>query len=262
MARTQKYTEELLLEAVVKYAETERGKIKATELADWAGANITGLEGVRDYHFMRPAREKNPQTGAVIVRQKSCTVRMDEINKARSLTAQISRNALLKASTIEEFMNQPGFIQRRQIAETRETVDRLASRNENLSRANEALRAENKGFHEKLETLTETTRRLQDTQRRLMKQVTYLMKAADEKARKTALAEMGLTDGSVDLDVYTRNLGQEIGSVMDLRKVLGRFLLEEANPARKATSESADSKTLAEEVLSGIDFSGGKGETD
>ena len=125
MARTQKYTEELLLEAVVKYAETERGKIKATELADWAGANITGLEGVRDYHFMRPAREKNPQTGAVIVRQKSCTVRMEEINKARSLTAQISRNALLKASTIEEFMNQPGFIQRRQIAETRETVDCL-----------------------------------------------------------------------------------------------------------------------------------------
>lgn len=95
-----------------------------------------------------------------------------------------------------------------------------------------------------------------------MKQVTYLMKAADEKARKTALAEMGLTDGSVDLDVYTRSLGQEISSVMDLRKVLGKFLLEEANPAMKEISESADSKTLAEEVLSGIDFSGGKGETD
>lgn len=187
---------------------------------------------------------------------------MDEINRARSLTAQISRNALLKASTIEEFMNQPGFIQRRQIAETRETVDRLASRNENLSRANEALRAENKGFHEKLETLTEDIRCLRDTQGRLTKQVTHLMKAADEKARKTALAEMGLTDGSVDLDVYTRSLGQEISSVMDLRKVLGRFLLEEANPARMDTSESADSKTLADEVLSGIDFSGGKGETD
>ena len=159
-------------------------------------------------------------------------------------------------------MNQPGFIQRRQIAETRETVDRLASRNENLSRANEALRAENKGFHEKLETLTETTRRLQDTQRRLMKQVTYLMKTADEKARKTALAEMGLTDGSVDLDVYTQSLGQEIGSAMDLRKVLGKFLLEDANPAMMEISESEGRKTLAEEVISGIDFSGGKVETD
>ena len=146
MARTQKYTEELLLEAVVKYAETGRGKIKATELAEWAGANVTGLEGVRDYHFMRPVREKDPQTGAVTMRRKPCTVRMDEINRARSLTAQISRNTLLKASTIEEFMNQPGFIQRRQIAETRETVGRLAAKNESLSRANEALRAENKSF--------------------------------------------------------------------------------------------------------------------
>ena len=237
MARTQKYTEELLLEAVVKYAETKRGKIKATELAEWAGANISGLEGVRDYHFM--------------------TARMDEINRARSLTAQISRNTLLKASTIEEFMNQPGFIQRRQIAETRETVGRLAAKNESLSRANEALRAENKSFRKGMEQLTEDIRRLQDTQGRLTKQVMYLMKAADEKSRKEALADMGLSDRSVDLDVYTRSLEQEIVSVMDLRKVLGKFLLEEANPAVPGAGSDSD-KTMAEEVLSGIDFSGGK----
>ena len=257
MARTQKYTEELLLEAVVKYAEAESGKIKATELAAWAAVNISGLEGVRDYHFMRPVRERNLQTGVVMVRHKLCTVRMDEINRARSLTAQISRNTLLKASTIEEFMNQPGFIQRRQIAETRETVGRLAAKNESLSRANEALRAENKSFRKGMEQLTEDIRRLQDTQGRLTKQVMYLMKAADEKSRKEALADMGLSDRSVDLDVYTRSLEQEIGSVMDLRKVLGKFLLEEANPAMPG-AESDGSKTLAEEVLSGIDFSGGK----
>lgn len=261
MARTQKYTEELLLEAVVKYAETKRGKIKATELAEWAGANISGLEGVRDYHFMRPAGEKNPQTGAVTVRQKSCTARMDEINRARSLTAQISRNTLLKASTIEEFMNQPGFIQRRQIAETRETVGRLAAKNESLSRANEALRAENKSLRKGMEQLTEDIRRLQDTQGRLTKKVMYLMKAADEKSRKAALEDMGLSDRSVDLDVYTRSLEQEIVSVMDLRKVLGKFLLEEANPAVPGAESDSD-KTMAEEVLSGIDFSGGKDEED
>ena len=83
------------------------------------------------------------------------------------------------------------------------------------------------------------------------------MKAADEKSRKAALADMGLTDRNVDLDVYTRSLEQEIGSVMDLRKVLGKFLLEEANPAMPGAG-SDGSKTLAEEVLSGIDFSGGK----
>ena len=257
MARTQKYTEELLLEAVVKYAEAESGKIKATELAAWAAVNISGLEGVRDYHFMRPVRERNLQTGVVMVRHKLCTVRMEEINRARSLTSQISRNTLLKASAIEDFMKQPGFVQRRQIAETRETVGRLAAKNESLSRANEALRAENKSFRKGMEQLTEDIRRLQDTQGRLTKQVMYLMKAADEKSRKEALTDMGLSDRSVDLDVYTRSLEQEIVSVMDLRKVLGKFLLEEANPAMPG-AESDGSKTLAEEVLSGIDFSGGK----
>ena len=257
MARTQKYTEELLLEAVVKYAEAESGKIKATELAAWAAVNISGLEGVRDYHFMRPVRERNLQTGVVMVRHKLCTVRMEEINKARSLTSQISRNTLLKASAIEDFMKQPGFVQRRQIAETRETVGRLAAKNESLSRANEALRAENKSFRKGMEQLTEDIRRLQDTQGRLTKQVMYLMKAADEKSRKEALADMGLSDRSVDLDVYTRSLEQEIVSVMDLRKVLGKFLLEEANPAVPGAESDSD-KTMAEEVLSGIDFSGGK----
>ena len=257
MARTQKYTEELLLEAVVKYAEAESGKIKATELAAWAAVNISGLEGVRDYHFMRPVRERNLQTGVVMVRHKLCTVRMEEINRARSLTSQISRNTLLKASAIEDFMKQPGFVQRRQIAETRETVGRLAAKNESLSRANEALRAENKSFRKGMEQLTEDIRRLQDTQGRLTKQVMYLMKAADEKSRKEALADMGLSDRSVDLDVYTRSLEQEIVSVMDLRKVLGKFLLEEANPAVPGAESDSD-KTMAEEVLSGIDFSGGK----
>ena len=47
MARTQKFPEDLLLEAVVKYAEVEKGKIKATELAAWAALNIKGLAQVQ-----------------------------------------------------------------------------------------------------------------------------------------------------------------------------------------------------------------------
>ena len=221
MARTQKYTEELLLEAVVKYAEAESGKIKATELAAWAAANISGLEGVRDYHFMRPVRERNLQTGVVMVRHKLCTVRMEEINKARSLTAQISRNTLLKASAIEDFMKQPGFVQRRQIAETRETVGRLAAKNESLSRANEALRAENKSFRKGMEQLTEDIRRLQDTQGRLTKQVTYLMKASDEKSRKAALADMGLTDTTLWTIAHQTPLSMGFSRLESWRRLLG-----------------------------------------
>ena len=92
MARTQKFPEDLLLEAVVKYAETEKGKIKATELAAWAALNIRGLEGVRDYHFMRPIREMDSRTGKQTLIKKSCTLRMEEINRARSLTESVKRN--------------------------------------------------------------------------------------------------------------------------------------------------------------------------
>ena len=41
MAKTQKYRDELLLEAVVKYAELNRGKIAATKLAEWASAETS-----------------------------------------------------------------------------------------------------------------------------------------------------------------------------------------------------------------------------
>lgn len=253
MARTQKYTDELLLEAVVKYAEKHDGKIKATELAVWAGANIPGLEGVRDYHFMRPVREKHPKTGDVTTHSKSCTDRMSEINKARSLTAQIRSNALLKASTIDAFMNQPGFIQRRQIAETRETVDKLAAENAALSRANEILRAENKRIRGELDELTSDIQSLQHAQKRLLKQVSYLMKATDEKARKAVLQEMGIADGSVDLDVYARSLEQKLSGVLDLRKTLIKYLTKEANPAQ---DEPVEGNALLEEVISGINFGG------
>lgn len=47
MAKTQKYSEDKLLEAVVKFSEIEKKKIKATELAKWCRNNVEGLEEVR-----------------------------------------------------------------------------------------------------------------------------------------------------------------------------------------------------------------------
>lgn len=253
MARTQKYTEELLLEAVVKYAETGTGKIKATELAGWARENIRGLEDVRDYHFMRPVKERDPATGKLSLNQKKCTARIDEINRARSLTVSVSRNALLKASTIEEFMSQPDFVQRRQIVETRETVDRLLVKNESLRRTSDAVRAENHSLREKISLLDTRLEDLQKKQDRLMKQVAYLMRTTDEAARKTALEEMGVEDGKVDLDVYTRSLKLEVGKAMDLRKILSRYLQEEARQS-EVEKDREEISGLTEEILSGIDF--------
>lgn len=63
MAKTQKYSEDQLLEAVVKFSEIEKKKIKATELARWCRDNIEGLEEVRDYHFTRPIKERMKRRG-------------------------------------------------------------------------------------------------------------------------------------------------------------------------------------------------------
>lgn len=70
MAKTQKYSEDRLLEAVVKFAEIEKRKIKATELARWCRSNMEGLEEVRDYHFTRPIKEKDIKTGKMVGRPK------------------------------------------------------------------------------------------------------------------------------------------------------------------------------------------------
>ena len=216
MARTQKFPEDLLLEAVVKYAEMHNGKIKATELAEWANANIIGLEGIRDYHFLRSVRERDEKTGKVTNGKKLCTIRIEEINRARSLTESVNKNALLKTSTIDAFMEQPDFVQRRQIVETRETVDRILAKNASITRENEALHTENRRMKSELLSLSEKVEALKKTQDLLSRKISFLMKSTDEASRKMMLAQMGIEDGSVDLDVYTQSLSCDIRDAMNI----------------------------------------------
>ena len=179
MAKTQKYSEDQLLEAVIKFSEIEKKKIKATELADWCRRNIEGLEDVRDYHFTRSIKEKDEKTGKMVERPKLCTLKIEEINKSRSLTVGINTNLLLRASNIDTFMEQPDAAKRKMIVETRETVDKLLTRNGNITRENEALRAENKSMKSDILIMTDKIDVLQKAQDKLIKQVSYLMKATD-----------------------------------------------------------------------------------
>ena len=253
MARTQKFPEDLLLEAVVKYAETEKGKIKATELAAWAALNIKGLEGVRDYHFMRPVLDKNPKTGKKTAGKKACTTRMEEINRARSLSESVKRNALLKASTIEAFMDQPDYVQRRQIAETRETVDRILAKNASLTRENDSLNTTNRQLKAEVTALSEKVEALHRTQTILSRKVLFLMKTTDEASRKAILTEMGVTDQEIDLDAYTQSLSLEIRDIVDINKAVTRHaavygsIPDENNDGQGAVP-------LSESVIAGLHF--------
>ncbi len=250
MAKTQKYSEDQLLEAVVKFSELEKRKIKATELAKWCRENIEGLEEVRDYHFIRPVKEKDEKTGKAVYRSKLCTQKMEEINKARSLTASINTNLLLRASNIDTFMEQSDSAKRKMIVETRETVDKLLTRNEYILRENEALKTENQTMKTDISIITDKIKVLQKAQDRLIRQVTYLMKATDEATRKEILSQMGVEDGSVDLNTYKDGLQQELSEIMDINKTLRKYLLGAKD---KPITEEKQSN-FVDDIMSGLDF--------
>ena len=259
MARTQKFPEDVLLEAVVKYAEVEKGKIKATELAAWAALNIKGLEGVRDYHFMRPVRNKDSKTGKQTAGKKTCTLRMEEINRARSLTESVKRNTLLKASTVEAFMDQPDYVQRRQIVDTRETVDRILAKNASLTRKNESLHAINRQMKMEITALSEKVESLSRTQTILYRKILFLMKATDEASRKAILAEMGIEDHGMDLDVYTQSLSLDIGDIMDINRAVIRHMAAYGSiPDEDKDRQSPMS--LSDNVIAGLHFGEGSNE--
>lgn len=253
MAKTQKYSEDQLLEAVVRFSEIQKKKIKATELAKWCRENISGLEEVRNYHFTRAIKERDEKSGKMVERPKLCTLKMEEINKSRNIVASINTNLLLKASNIDTFMEQPDSVKRKMIVETRATVDQLLARNGYLVRENESLKKENQTIKLEIVNISKELDALQKVQAKLVKQVTYLMKVTDENVRKDILSQMGLTDGLVDLDVYTQSLSQDISKIMNINKTLRKHIAE-PDVLTSMQSNASEMKGLTEDIMSGLDF--------
>lgn len=252
MAKTQKYTEDQLLEAVIKFAEVEPKKIKATELAKWCRTNVVGLEEVRDYHFMRNIRVRNPKTGQMVEKPKLCTLKIEEINKARSLTVKVNKNLLLHSSTIETFLEQPEVVKRKYIVETRETVDKLLTQLGNLRRENEVLRSENKAIKSDLLKMTNKIEEFQKAQDILSRQVLYLMEQTEESTRKEMLSQMGIDDGSVNLETYNRNLQNKLSEIMDMNKIIKKYKFDTDEKIAITNEEKTDS--LSDIIMSGLDL--------
>lgn len=258
MGKSQKYTEDQLLDGVVRYSEFYKKKIKVTELSKWCNENIEGLEEVRDYHFTRNVKVLDSKTGKMIERQKICTQRIEEINKSRSLKISINSNLLLRASNIDVVFEQSHFVQRKLIVEAREMFDTLLSKNYQLERENEVLRSINKNQKTSVDTVNVKVSQMQNTIQRLTKQVNYLMKAVDLENRKKALEKMGIEDRSIDLNTYIDSLQQSLDEVMNINKIL---LEQNKNntifdAVSKSTAEHSKdiNEHYVEDVISGIDF--------
>lgn len=220
MAKTQTYTDDLLLSAVIKYAERFSGKIFITDLAKWASENISGLEGVQYYHFARPVKIKDPKTGKMNKKKKLCTERIEEINKARSVTYCVKKNTLLQSAQVDDFLSLPAQTQRKVILDTREQMDALVKKNIYLTQTNKQLQAENKGLMEVSQENNEKWNELSARQKRLVKQMEGLLTVYGEDSMREALRKIGVTDEGFDLKAYTESLSLDIQDNFSIKEAL------------------------------------------
>lgn len=220
MAKTPKYTDEKLLEAVVKYADQHRGKIEATKLAEWASENIEGLEGVADRHFTRPEEKTDPRTGKKVKKTKLCTEKITELNAARNTVSAMNTNVLLRSANVDKFLGLPPQEQRRYILDTRAQVDKLIAENNCLRAENKAVTAKTKALTAQMDALDNTVRAIKEQQNRVLALLSRTMKAFDENERKKMLASIGVCDGMFDLDKYVHTLTQRITEASSINEVI------------------------------------------
>jgi|LGOV01.1.fsa_nt_gb uncharacterized coiled-coil protein SlyX len=258
MGKSQKYSEDQLLEGVISYSDYYKKKIKATELAKWCRDNVDGLDEVRDYHFTRNIKVCDVKTGKMIERKKLCTQRINEINKSRSLRVSINSNLILRSSNIDVVFEQSQSVQRKLIVEAREMFDTLLGKNDYLERENEILRSINKNQKKSIDEINMKASDLQKSLIKLTKQMNYLMKETDLENRKKALERMGIEDEVIDLDIYTVSLQQSLDEVMNINKIMlednkNNAIFSEVSKMNQKQSVDIN-KTCVEDVISGINF--------
>lgn len=205
MAKTAKYEDSRLLEAVNRYAETHPGKIKVTELAEWAGKNVPGLDGVRDYHFLRQAVKTDPKTGKQEKIDRACTIRIEQINIDRSTQLAIKRNPLISDSDVDAFFKLDRPEQRQCILDTRKCIAELLSRNTYLETANRALKAENGRLDADIEAGYAKITEIREKQGQLERICKQIIKVADEEKRREVLISMGIGE-NFDLNKCVKSM--------------------------------------------------------
>lgn len=241
MAKVQTYTDDLLLSAVIKYAERFSGKIVFSDLAKWASANIPGLEGVQYYHFTRSLKIKDPKTGKTIEKKKQCTERIEELNKARSVSYHVKKNILLQSAKIDDFLSLPSQTQRKIILDTREQMDALIRKNLYLTRSNKQLTAENNKLKEINLENSEKWKELSARQQLLIKQVNSLITLHSETSMKEALRQIGITEDGYDLKSYSDSLSLNIEDNFFIKSALKQ-------------AEKNEKDLVTDDILKGLDF--------
>lgn len=252
MAKKQKIDNDLLVDAVNKYADICKGRIKYKELAEWSATNISGLEEVRDYMFSRPIIETDPITGKKINKDRPCTVRIKEINMSRTVTAEISTNVLIQASNVDAFMSLPRAEQRRGILSTREQVASLTKRNVYLERENKRIVDENESLKILSAELEAKLLSIVETHEILKKQISYIRKFTDANQRKQALEQIGITEDGFQLLINQESM--QIEKAFSFGQAIKKFQKVAEQTKELQESILSESSSLSDDIMKGLDF--------
>lgn len=220
MAKTSKFAEEKLLEAVVRYADLHRGKIEATKLAVWASENIDGLEGVESRHFIRSGSRKNTKTGKIEKYDRLCALKIKELNASRSTVTQMNTNTLLKSANVDKFLTLSPHEQRKLILDTREQVDKLIAENARLRAENSAVSASSNAISAQAEGLSQRLDSLKSDHDKLLVLLNRVMEKFDDNERRAMLETIGVRDGYFDLNVYANSLQMRLDEAEAINSII------------------------------------------
>lgn len=221
MGRKKKFTEDDLLEAVVLYSDVEKGKIKATELAKWANTHISGMEDIRDYHFMRPIKEiKN---GKKILRSSLSKQRIDEVNNARVAANPGEGNALLYASDIGDVLTLSFESLRKLIIRTRQDYHNVIKENAALRMKNLSIKEDNSSFCAQAEQFEKRLKSLEKEFNDIQHTMNYLTNMVSDNERRNALKKIGAEEGMMKLTKYRKSLSVAEGEMFDISKEIKKY---------------------------------------
>lgn len=229
MGKRLKFTEDQLLDAVVRYSKVHRGKIKATELAEWSRANIPELMEVRDYHFTRPVNVKDEKTSKMCHKMRACAIRINEINQTRSVVVRINSNMLLKSSNPFDFLKYSEADQKKLIIDTRTTFSELEQRNIKLERENATYRKINAECLDGLKRMELMQKEIERNIGLLEKRLNYIMRVTDEEKRRKILEDIGIRDGEINLETYMKNIKNKSSEIFNINKELSAYYQYESD---------------------------------
>ena len=219
MGRTAKFPEDLLLDAVIKYSEIVKTKIKVKELARWSSNNINGLEGVKDYHFTR--LQKDSKTGEY--KKRLCAQRIEELNVVRNTRQRENKNVLLSTVNMNLFFEQDRRIQAKEVQEMRDIVSEYRRTINFLRQQNEYYRSLLKEISEKMGVFEVEIKEIMKKQRVLDKKVAEVRRCLNDENIRAQLELIGISDGNFDLVKYNEALKTGVSELFNIEKAIRMY---------------------------------------